>query len=330
MKLQSHKSLVRVGLGAGLLGAGILALRYALRPASKAPLPDTISPAIFATRVFQTTRGQLVYHESGSGEPLVFLHEVCLGASSYLWSKVYPEFASTNRVYAVDLLGFGESERSPGRRTADDHAQAIAEFLRGICASRRATIVASGLGAAFAALAASHHPELVGRLILLMPTGLQEAGSNRLPAGMRFASALPMVNLFLYRNYLSRRAAVRAWLCEFGFHNASRVTEEMVDVLTTCAQQSGAHHAAFDFLTGRLNMELDSRIAALAMPVTLIWGENTIFPGLELGEKLSLRTGTRMVTLPDAGMLAALERPEALTALLQQELRSDLRVLQTG
>ena len=67
------------GLGAGLLGAIFLALRYAVRPVTKAPVPDTISPAIFRTKALHTSLGQIVYHESGSGPTLVFIHGICPG-----------------------------------------------------------------------------------------------------------------------------------------------------------------------------------------------------------------------------------------------------------
>src|SRR6202051_5305742 len=114
-------------LGAGLLGAFVLTLRYALRPSAKPKLPDSISPAIFATRIFYTSRGQFVYHESGLGSPLVFVHGVYVGASSYEWSKVYPHFAGTHQVLAVDLLGFGASERPNAALSAVDHVRVLAE-----------------------------------------------------------------------------------------------------------------------------------------------------------------------------------------------------------
>src|ERR1700676_4401735 len=94
-----------VSLGAGLLGAFVLTLRYALRPSAKPKLPDSISPAIFATRIFYTSRGQVVYHESGQGGPLVFVHGVYVGASSYECSKVYPTFAGPNTGWALELRG---------------------------------------------------------------------------------------------------------------------------------------------------------------------------------------------------------------------------------
>ena len=160
-----------VSLGAGLLGAVVLALRYALRPSAKPKLPDAISPAIFATRIFYSSRGQLVYHESGQGGPLVFLHGVYVGASSYEWSKVYPHFAEAHQVLAVDLLGFGESERPDAALSAVDHVRILAELLRAKCGGERAAIVASGLSAGFATVLAAQHPDLIHRLILLMPTG---------------------------------------------------------------------------------------------------------------------------------------------------------------
>ena len=92
-----------VGLGAGILGAIIVALKYALRPPTKRRVPDSISSRVFVSKVLHTSLGQVVYHESGSGQPLIFLHNVGLGASSYEWSKVYPEFASRYRVVALDL-----------------------------------------------------------------------------------------------------------------------------------------------------------------------------------------------------------------------------------
>jgi pimeloyl-ACP methyl ester carboxylesterase len=140
----------RVSVGAGLLGAVVLTLRYALRPSAKPKLPDAISPAIFATRILYTSRGQMVYHESGQGAPLVFLHGVYVGASSYEWSKVYPHFAATHQVLAVDLLGFGESERPDVLFSAADHVRALVEFIRAKSGGERASIVASGFGAGFA------------------------------------------------------------------------------------------------------------------------------------------------------------------------------------
>ena len=105
----------------------------------------------------------MIYHEGGTPGAegsLVFIHNVGVGASSYEWSKVYPAFADRHRILAVDLLGFGESERPKARLTAADYAAALAEFVGTLCAEEipRPVIVARGLGAGFAALMASRKP----------------------------------------------------------------------------------------------------------------------------------------------------------------------------
>ena len=119
-----------LGIGVGLLGAVALAVSRGTRRSRREPIPDSISPTIFATRVAQTSKGQIVYHICGSGEPLLFLHGYFLGASSYEWSKVYCHFAMGREVIAPDLIGFGESERPSPAMDASDIADSIAELLR--------------------------------------------------------------------------------------------------------------------------------------------------------------------------------------------------------
>jgi pimeloyl-ACP methyl ester carboxylesterase len=321
----------KVSVGAGLLGAFVLTLRYALRPSAKPKLPDAISPAIFATRILYTSRGQMVYHESGQGEPLVFLHGVYVGASSYEWSKVYPHFAGTHQVLALDLLGFGESERADVLLSAADHVRAIVEFIRAKSGGERASIVASGLGAGFAAILAAQHPEMVQRLILVMPVGQVAFGRRRLPKRYRLFTRIPLLNRGFYRRYLSTRIQIRAWLRNFGFVDPERVTEETIEVLTNCAQQFGADRAIAQWMSGRFDLDLENRLAELSQPVTLLWGENATDPPLDSGYRLQpVAKQCSLVVLPNTGMLAALESPMLVAEALVKELDPTIRVFKTG
>lgn len=320
-----------VSLGAGLLGALVLALRYALRPSAKPKLPDAISPAIFATRIFYSSRGQFVYHESGQGSSLVFLHGVYAGASSYEWSKVYPLFAETHQVLAVDLLGFGESERPEAALSAADHVRILAELLRAKCGGERAAIVASGLSAGFATILAAQHPDLIHRLILLMPTGGVDSGLRRLAKHYGLFSGIPVVNKVYYRRYLSTRIQVRAWLKSFGFADPEKITDEMIEVLTNCAQQFGAERAIFQWMLGRFNLELEKRLGELSQPVTLVWGDRVVYPPLEWAYRLQpVAKQCSLVVLENTGLLAPLESPVAVAEVLAKELDPTIRIYNAG
>lgn len=321
----------KVSLGAGLLGAVLLTLRYALRPTAKPKLPDAISAAIFATRIFYASRGQLVYHESGQGSPLVFLHGVYVGASSYEWSKVYPHFAGKHQVLAVDLLGFGESERPDVPLSVNDHVQVLTELLRAKCGGERASIVASGLGAGFATILAAQHPDLVQRLILLMPVGNVEFGQKHLPKRYGVFSRVPLVSRAFYRRYLSTTIQIRAWLKSFGFVDPDKISDETIEVLTTCAQQFGAERAILQWLARRFDLDLERRLSELSQPVTLIWGGNSVDPPLELGYRLQMvAKQCGLVVIPNSGLLAPLESPMQVAEALAKELDPTIRIYKAG
>lgn len=321
-----RKPALGIGIGVGLVGAVALALRHGLRRATHERIPDDISPAIFATRVASTSFGEMVYHTSGSGEPLVFLHGVFLGASSYEWSKVYPNFTLSHEVIAPDLTGFGESERFGNTMDATDYAESLAEFLRITCGDRKPILVASGLTAGIALLLASRHPERIERLILLLPTGLKESGRWR-EIGIGALARLPVLNRFVYRNYLSRPPFLRGWLTRFALGDSSRLTEEMVRVLSTCAQLPGAEHAILGFLRGRLAFDVAPRLDRVVQPVTLLWPEKaTGFP-ISMGEAIAAKLPrVRLVGIPNCGILAPLEAPDVVTSMLDGELRDGIRL----
>lgn len=328
---RTRKNYLGMGLGAGILGGLLLALKYAVRKPTKARVPDTISPAIFATRVLETSRGEMVYHESGSGEPLIFVHGICLGASSYEWSKVYPEFALQHRVLAPDLLGFGESERPQAHLTAADYARSLVDFIRGTCGDEKPVLIGSGLGGAFCAYLAGQHPELVSRLILLSPTGFRDFGRQRLPRRTRWLSRGPLLRRFLYRNHLTTKIAIRHWLEQFAYANPARLEDEAVEVLATCAQQGGAEHAFFNFGSGRLSFDLAKRLPAVTVPVALLWGKQAVFPPIEwVTHYEELMPGLRSTPIEDAGIFAALEQPAAVSAAIADQLQSELRIYRAG
>jgi pimeloyl-ACP methyl ester carboxylesterase len=315
-----------IGIGVSLIGAVALAARYGFRRSPRERIPDDISPAIFATRVTETVFGEMIYHVCGAGDPVVFLHGIYLGASSYEWSKVYPNFTMNWEVIVPDLIGFGESERPGVTMDATDYSESLVEFLRSTCGDRPPVIVASGLTAGIALLLASRHPESVRRLILLLPTGLKESGKWS-AAGMVALMGLPGLNRFVYRNYLSRAPFIRGWLAKFALSDPAQMNEEMVRALTTCAQQPGAEHAVFSFLRGHLAFDIESRLDRVPHQVSVLWPDRASgFPpaaGEELSRKLPR---ARHVPVGDCGILAALEAPALLTSIIMAELEGDFRL----
>jgi 3-oxoadipate enol-lactonase len=100
---------------------------------------------------------------TGDGStPLVLLHGGGLDKSS--WDAIAPAFAATHRVYAVDLRGFGESDR-PGRYSYE----LMRDDVLGLCdviGAERFDLVGHSMGGVVAWLVAERAPERVARLVV--------------------------------------------------------------------------------------------------------------------------------------------------------------------
>jgi len=312
-----------MGLGAGLLGAVLVALRARGRPRSQPPLPDVISPTVFARRVQRTTRGQMVYHVSGEGNPLVFLHDLAPGAASYEWSKIYPSFAATHRVLAPDWIGFGESERADRPWRAEDYAQSLQEFCRATCGGKRPFIVAAGAGAAVACLAAAQHPELAARLVLFHPAGTEGWLAARVPVPLRAAAWTAGGRRWLYRKFLSAPEGIGRWLEARRSEGPPADLTEAASVYASFARQDGAAWAAGRLLAGRLRLSPLPRLEQTCLPVTIWWpGHRTAPPPAGLAGQPSVR----LDWIEEWGPLAPLDRSAEVSERLRQELFHPVRM----
>jgi pimeloyl-ACP methyl ester carboxylesterase len=316
--LSRKQQALGVGLGISLVGAVALAVRYGLRPRPPSVLPESLSPAIFATRVLPTSRGQMVYHVCGRGEPLVFLHGVYPGASSFEWARVYPEFTLSHEVLAPDLLGFGESERPAEPLDLREHAEGLLEFLHMVCAGRAPTVVASGLGCKIALLLASQHPEMFARLILWLPVGVRRALRGRSAREVLGIKRLPWLRSLAWRSYLSSPAFFRTWVAQVGFAEEGAEDEEVVSVLTNCAGLYQAEVAIWGFLQGSFGEDLSSRLKDIRCPTTVLWPEHSDRFAQTVGESLAREIPqAEFRLLPADGLLAPLRHPAFFHKILE-------------
>jgi len=318
----SHRKAFGVGLGAGLLGAIALAARYGWRRTLRGIIPDAISPAVFATRVADTSAGEIVYHTADSqipGAPLLFLHGVFPGASSFEWSRIYPRFAESWRVLVPDMVGFGESQRPNPASTAEEQVRSLAEFLDGTAPREAVVIIASGLSANIALLFASRHPERTVKVILWMPdVALGKANPSR---DWHRLGWFPRMARLVYRHQLSTESFLRSWLLRSGFVAESPSLEESVSVISTTAQQYGAEHAFLAQSSKAYWRSLRTGLRNLTSPVSMLLaiGSNKD-SSAAISDLRQLVSRFSIVEVSVQGALAPLSEPDAVTAAIEREL----------
>ena len=124
----------------------------------------------------------------GEGPPLLFVHGLS-GAWQNLLENI-PYFASTHRVIALDLPGFGSSPMPPWQITIP----AYGRFLRDFCERLgvgRCSLVGNSMGGFIATEVAITEPERVDDLTLVSAAGITWARARREPAGWSRGSVAP-------------------------------------------------------------------------------------------------------------------------------------------
>jgi pimeloyl-ACP methyl ester carboxylesterase len=149
-----------------MLSAAFLALALApLSVRAASPLVQDNSVSVGGYR--------LRYLEAGSGPPIVLLHG--LGADSRTWRLAMPVLAGQGHVYALDQLGFGQSEKPEISYRVQTLVDSLGGFLDAMHVDR-ASIVGNSLGGWVAASFAASHPERVDHLVLVDAAGYGEPG----------------------------------------------------------------------------------------------------------------------------------------------------------
>jgi len=110
-----------------------------------------------------TVHGQIHYQSDGSGKPVLFLHQV--PTSSEEFTTVIPFMREKYRAIAMDIIGYGESDKPPRQYNMSDYAQSVIDFLDTL-GIKKTSIVGHHTGAAVATEVAASHPDRLDKLIV--------------------------------------------------------------------------------------------------------------------------------------------------------------------
>lgn len=272
---------------------------------------------------FPWKHGRVFYKTSGPdnvGPPVVFIHGIGAGASSFMWRKNFDDLAADFRVYALDLLGFGFSDKpATASYSADLYVELISDFIREV-AGFPANIVASSLGAAYAVRVADEHPELVNMLILNNPTGSDSLNRRPGMAGAAFYGLLqsPVLGTSFY-NVMASERSIKDFARTNLFYNHRRVTDRLVANLYATSHLPGAQHAIAAFLSGYLNTDTRAPFARLKQDTVLVWGKQDPTTPLQTGVSLlSLNPRATLEIFDYCRMMPEQEHPERFNALVRE------------
>jgi len=297
--------------GAVLLG-GAAAINAAIAYRTP-PLPNPFGSG--DAKRLSLPEGDVWYTVAGSGPPLVLIHSIGAGCSSFEWHRVLERLADSHTVFALDLPGFGKSDRPDVAYDSEYYMEVIELVCDRVvaphCPDQSVGLIAVSLSAAWALVLAQRRPKLISRLALVSPVGIGSL-TDGLPAGRILGNLMkvPILGQSI-RNAITSRRAIQATLTDRVFANPDRVVPEIVDHFHKAAHQPGSGDVLAHFVNGDLSVSASNALQTLPIPVLFIFGagRQNVEAG-DRGECRRVRPDAQFVDIDTSGALPHLEQPD--------------------
>jgi len=260
------------------------------------------------------------YMTAGAGEPLIFLHNAA--GDHTIWEGQIKYFMKTHRVYAVDLPGFGGSERPPSGLTLDF----FTEFLDAFIMSEHlygVTIAGVGTGAGIALNYGATHPSRARRLVLINPATFNTVLAG--PSGILYWRISRKKAAHRLIKAASARITLPRFITEYWikkqFKKGYDVPRGLMSHLVSLFTKKESMRVLFDVLENFEGFKkLDDPLSVDASPPSiLVWGcENRVLPswaGDDLGKIIKPH---KKIFLEGCGHLLMIEKNGDLNEIIRE------------
>lgn len=240
---------------------------------------------------------------------ILFIHG--LGSSSIVWRDIPQALSEHFHTIAVDLIGFGGSDKPDSDYTISYFAQFVKSFLRqiGIKNSDKIVIVGHSLGGYIAAEYAIENREQIEKLVLIDSSGMLNQPT---PLLEQYLNAALEANPALRHTKLKR-------VFESLLAQPFRLLPILVDLFVSVIEKPGAKHAFESAFRNSTTTPIDpERLGRIkGIPCLIIWGEkDNLIPSDHVNKFREILKDAEIVIISDAGHSPFVEK----TAIVYHKL----------
>lgn len=258
---------------------------------------------------------QVHYYEAGIGPPLLLIHGI--GQSLYAWHSCIDELSREHHVFALDLPGFGYSDKGPEiPMDVDGFVEQIVAFMDAIDL-QKAHVLGNGSGAIIALRLLEMHPYRVGRLSAISPGGF----SPDMPFAIR-ALRIPAIS-WLFKMLFNRGTMQKA--LDDCFFDQTLINDEMVEQYYIPFETPEGKNALVRAICEFDEEETMNELRTIEKDVQLIWGIDDKWRPYEIAEDFHIALNNSEVHyIRNCGHLVAEEKLDRLIELVVPFLKDGI------
>jgi pimeloyl-ACP methyl ester carboxylesterase len=258
---------------------------------------------------FWTWQGHKIqYTVMGTGQPLVLVHG--FGASIGHWRKNIPVLADAGyRVFAIDLLGFGGSDKAPISYSVDVWVELLKDFWAENI-QEKAVFIGNSIGALISLTVLAEYPEISAGGVLINCAGGLNHRPHELNPPLRIVMSSfnrlvnhPITGSFVF-NRIRQKNQIRRTLYQV-YRDRTAVTDELVDILYQPSCEPGAQKVFASILTAPPGASPNELLPKVELPLLILWGADdpwTPISGAKIYEDAAANgKNIKVVAIPKAG-----------------------------
>jgi pimeloyl-ACP methyl ester carboxylesterase len=260
-----------------------------------------------------------VVDSGGDGPPLLFIHG--LGGIWQNWLLNIPAFMGSHRCVAVDLPGFGLSEKPDGDISIPRFAQTVDRVCDEL-AIEEPVVIGNSMGGFVGAELAVSFPTRVSKLVLVAAAGLSTEYLAREPL---LVGARAFMVLTARAGLRGNGVVNRPRLRRIALQAVVRYPEKLSLPLATELVQGANAPGFIDSFEALMSYSFRDKLARIEVPALVVWGRNDMLVPVADAEMYAHLIGdnAHSVIFEDTGHLPMLERPSRFNELLRAFLADE-------
>jgi pimeloyl-ACP methyl ester carboxylesterase len=261
----------------------------------------------------------LFYVAKGEGEPLILLHGY--GAGICVWEKQIDFLSRFYRVYALDLIGHGYSDRPRLDYTPEAYVQCLKDFMDAV-GIKRAILIGNSMGGGVAWAMAVIHPERVEKLVLInaAPSDVLRRVKNE---SFRTLVAIRKIPLLPYLIVAGRTKGAIKWVLQDCVADIKRITPEVLNRQYRLSRIEGTTWVLYSTLKhADKALTLKEGLARIPHSTLVLWGKRDLLFPPSVGENLHHQIlNSSFILIEEGGHIPMWETPEVVNPAILSFLK---------
>lgn len=258
--------------------------------------------------------GNINYNRKGKGSPVLFIHDLTPGSSSYEFHRLINNLTDSHEVYTLDLLGYGLSDKPGITYTNNLYEQLVKEFVQNII-GKKTSIVATGNAVPFVIMACHNNPEFFDKMIFINPQSLYN--QNQIPSKqtklLKFIFEIPIIGTFIY-NILNVKHSFEKDFKEEYFYDKSKIKENYILNYLEASQLYGyqAKYSFASYVGKYMNTNIIHALKEINHSILMIGGQEKQDIETILENYIYYNSSIETVYIPETKHLPQLEAPDKI------------------